>query len=174
MTLQPQRRLRTCKQRIDCRWRWVGVAHIVMWSVPLRDWLALEAAGSSLGWAEPMALQGGVLRLPGQQVKQSGESKALHTHTHTHTHLYQGHMTGIQTENNNRARCTHAHAGLKWKRHRNLFKNIVKANKPTRGVKHNKAVNRIRAKVSLSSQGRSKILFSSCGGSSNICCKRTV
>lgn len=81
MTLQ----LRTCKQRIDCRWRWVGVAHIVMWSVPLRDWLALEAAGSSLGWAEPMAWQGGVLGLPGQQVKQSGESKALHTHTHTHT-----------------------------------------------------------------------------------------
>lgn len=118
MTLQ----LRTCKQRIDCRWRWVGVAHIVMWSVPLRDWLALEAAGSSLGWAEPMAWQGGVLGLPGQQVKQSGESKALHTHTHTHTHLFQGHMTGIQTENNNQARCAHT----RWVKVKEASKSVQK------------------------------------------------
>lgn len=33
-----------------------------------------------------MAWQGGVLGLPGQQVKQSGESKAImHTPTHPHT-----------------------------------------------------------------------------------------
>lgn len=64
----------------------ISVAHRVMLSVPLRDWLVLEAAGSSLGWAEPMALQGGVLGLPGQQVKHSGESKALHTHSHTHSY----------------------------------------------------------------------------------------
>lgn len=164
MTLQ----LRTCKQRIDCRWRWVGVAHIVMWSVPLRDWLALEAAGSSLGWAEPMAWQGGVLGLPGQQVKQSGESKALHTHTHTHTRQAYKQKTTTKLG-------AHTHAGLKWKRHQNLFKNIVKANEPTRGRVKHKTVTRICAKeVSLPSQGRSKILFSSCGGSSNICCKRTV
>lgn len=107
----------TCRQRSSCRWDsrrfMVGEGyevgtHRVMWSVPLRDWLVLEAAGSSLGWAEPMALQGGVLGLPGQQVKQSGESKALHTHTstwkHTHTHLRHEHMTYKQVTNS-----THTH-----------------------------------------------------------------
>ena len=66
--------------------------HRVMRSVPLRDWLVLEAEGSSLGRAEPMAWQGGqggVLGLPGQQVKQSGESKAVtHSRVHKETHIW--------------------------------------------------------------------------------------
>lgn len=64
-----------------------------MWeSIPLQDCLVQEAAGSSLGRAEPMAWQGGVLGLPGQQVKQSAEAKH---YTLTALYLCQG-----QSDNN--------------------------------------------------------------------------
>ncbi len=101
-----QRHPHTRRQRKSCRWdsRFCGGGgrhergtHRVMWSVPLRDWLAVEAAGSTLGWAEPMALQGGVLGLPGQQAQQSEESKALHTHVHTETHIHTHTHTNTHT-----------------------------------------------------------------------------
>lgn len=90
-----------------------------MWSVPLWDWLLLEAAGSSLGRAEPMAWQGGVLGLPGQQVKQSGESKALHTHKHTHPHG----NTHTSLSVSQTGRTNHAHCNLRDVTHRQVHQN---------------------------------------------------
>lgn len=96
-SLTTQTRRQACRHQIGCRPQTaaeevgMGVAHRVMRSVPLRDWLALGAARSSLGWAEPMAWWGGVLGLPGQQVKQSGKSKALHIHTDARRQLFLKH-----------------------------------------------------------------------------------
>lgn len=86
-----------------------------------RKLIGLSGANGMAGWGLRVTWAAGEAERRKQSI----------TYSHTHTHLFQGHMTGIQTENNNQARCTHT----RWVKVKEASKSVQKHCKGKRANK---------------------------------------